>query len=113
MARDTDPRTLEKKVSEIRNVAISFVGLLDAGELLTGTPTILEVTTTDLILANKVVNTAQLTINGRKVATGQAIQFTVSVGLADTSYEIRVTIDTDATPAQTLIIKIRLKVKAD
>ena len=113
MPPDVEPEILEKKVGEARNAAISFVNLLDVGELLTGTPTIVEVTTTDLVLSNKAVSTAELTINGKKVPTGEAVQFKVTTGLANVSYKIRITVLTDATPAQTLIITVRLRVKAD
>ena len=113
MPPDVEPEILEKKVSEDRNVAISFADLLDVGELLTGTPTIVEVPPADLTLSSKVVSTAQLTINGKKVPIGEAVQFKVVGGVADTNYKIRVTVGTDATPAQTLIITIRLRVKAD
>jgi len=113
MPPDVEPIILEKKVSEIRNVAISFAGVVDVGELLTGTPTIVEVTTTDLTLSNKVVSTAQLTINGKKVLIGEAVQFKVLGGTADTNYGIRITVGTDSTPTQTLIITLRLRVKAD
>ncbi len=113
MPPDVEPEILEKKVSGDRNVAISFVGLLDVGELLTGTPTILEVTTTDLTLTSKVVNTAQLTLSGKTVPVGEAIQFHVTGGTANTTYSILITTITDATPAQTLPLTIKLRVKAD
>ncbi len=113
MPPDVEPEIHEKKVSEIRNVAISFIGRLDSGELLTGVPTIVEVTTSDLTLTNKTISTAKLTINGKSVAIGQAVQFKISGGLANIAYKIRITISTDATPAQTLIITVRIRVKAD
>lgn len=102
-----------KTASEVRNVAVSFVDELDSGELLTGTPTVAEVTTSDLSLTNKAVNTAALTISGKAVAIGQAVQFKVSGGTAGTTYTIKVTVSTDATPAQTLICALVIEVLAD
>ena len=99
-----------KKAAEERLVSVSLAGKLDSGELLTGTPTIVEVTTSDLTLANKAVSTAQLTISGRTVAIGQAVQFKVSGGTAGTTYTIRITVTTDSTPAQTLVLDVVLKV---
>ena len=83
--------------------SIDFQDLLDSGELLTGTPTIVEVTTTALTLSNKVVNTAALTIDGRAVAIGKAVQFKTVGQVAGVTYRIRITVTTDATVARTLV----------
>lgn len=106
-------QTQQKTASEVRNVAVSFAGKLDSGELLTGTPTVTEVTTTDLTFASQAVNTAALTINGVSTAIGRAAQFKVTGGTAGTTYEITVSCGTDATPAQTLYGTIKLKVVED
>lgn len=74
---DTAPQIHEMSTSETRAVAVSMVGKLDGGETLTGTPTVTEVSTTEMTLASKAVNTAALSINGATVAIGNAIQFTV------------------------------------
>lgn len=113
MTTNTAPQIQCKTVSEIRNGAVSFVGKLDSGELLTGTPTVVEVTTSDLTISNVAVNTAALTINGLSVAIGQAVQFKVVGGIADTVYTLRTTAITDATPSQTLITNLRLLCLAD
>jgi hypothetical protein len=110
----TVPLSKSKTVSERRNVAVSFAPMLDSGELLTGTPTIVEVTTSALTLSNKRVSTGALTIEGVPVLTGQAVQFDVSGGLAGANYTIRITTISDATPqAQTIITNITLEVEAD
>lgn len=97
-------------VGSTRLVSVSFAGQLDSGESLTGTPTVAEVTTSDLSLTNKVVSTAALTINDLSVAAGAAVQFLVSGQLAANSpYTIQITVGTDATPAQTLIGKVELR----
>jgi len=94
----------EMSAGATRNVAIDYTDKLDSGELLTGTPTIVEVTTSDLTLSNKVVSTGALTILGNTVATGAAVQFKVvaTSGLLG-CYRIRVTVATDATVAQTFV----------
>ena len=99
-----------KEESEVRNVAVDFTDELDAGELLTGTPTVTEAT---LTIGNIAINTAPLTINGRTVAIGAAVQFNVSGGTATTTYDIKVSVDTDATPAQTLLTTCKLLVVPD
>lgn len=94
-------------VGSVRNVAVSFAGLLDSGELLTGTPTITEVSTSDLTITNKVISTAILTINDISVPIAEAVQFSFSGQLVDVKYTIKISIGTDATPAQTLIGQVR------
>ena len=90
-------------------VSIDYQDLLDAGELLTGTPTVVEPTTTGLTLGNKAVNTTELRILGRNVAVGEAVQFTVSGQTANTLYRIRVTVSTDATTPRTFVRDVLLK----
>lgn len=91
-------------------------GKLDVGELLTGTPTITELTdgvaSSDLSFSNQAVNTAALTINGQSVAAGQAVQFKVSGGVNGQTYTIRITVATNATPAQTLQEDMVLSVRS-
>ncbi len=104
--------------TEVRNVAVSFVGKLDAGELLTGTPTVTEVDEDgapvgpNLSFSNIAVNTAELTINRETVAIGEAVQFrvTAGVGLSGSRYYMRVEATTTASPAQTLQVVLPLDV---
>jgi len=105
-------QTQQKTESETRNIAVSFAGKLDSGELLTGTPTVAEVTTTDLTFASEAVNTAAITINGLSTATGKAVQFSVTGGSVGT-YEIKIAVSTDSTPGQVLYGTIKLKVVGD
>lgn len=83
--------------------ACSFVRLLDAGELLTGTPTVEEITTADLTIASATVNNVALVVNGEAAAVGQAVQWAMSGQVAGTRYTLRVTCSTDSVPAQTRI----------
>ena len=105
MAGDnTAPQRATLVEGETRNFAVSFADELDTSEALTGTPTVAELTSSDLTIANEAVSTAVLTINNTSVAVGEAVQFTVSGQLAATArYRVRITCATDATPAQTLI----------
>lgn len=110
---NTAPQRRTKTVGETRNVAVSFVDVLDASELLTGTPTVLEVTSTDLTLTNKAVNAQAMTVNGVACLAGQVVTFTVAGGVAGTTYDIRITVSTNASNAQTLQATVRLKVVAN
>lgn len=108
------PERQEKTVSEVRNMAVSFVGKLDSGELLTGTVTTAEVTTSDLTFSSQAVSTTVRTINKKKVAIGKAAQFKVTGGVvANSPYEITISCSTDATPPQTFYGTISLAVVSD
>jgi len=112
----TAPQRQSKAVSAVRNIAVSFSGHLDDGELLTGTPTISDTASPSpevLTFSNPVVSTAALTINGISVPAGEAVQFSVSGGVADGEYTIKIAAATDATPQQTLIGRVVLSVDAD
>ena len=92
-----------------RVVSVSFLDWLEGlggTALLTGTPTIVEVTTSVLTLANKAINTATVLINHsgrlRSVIAGKAVQFSVvtpSNG-SGTTYRVRITATTNSTPAE-------------
>lgn len=107
------PQRHKKTVSEARLVSVDMRGVLEAGELLTGTPTIVEVTTTDLTLTSKQVNTNPVTINGAVCVAGQAVQFKVAGGVAGTNYVIRITVGTAGNPTQTLVVSLKLSVIPD
>ena len=110
------PQRNTKTVSEVRNVAVSFSGKLDSGELLTGTPTVTEVDPSSpqaLTFSNIAINTAILTINDIPTPIGEAVQFKVSGGVANAVYVIKIMCGTDSTPAQTLYGTITLRVRAD
>ncbi len=109
------PQRYSKTVSEVRLISLSFVGKLEAGELLSGTPTVTDNSGSpaELTLSNKAVNDAELTLNGRTVAIGQAVQFRVSGGTGGTEYTIMASADSDSSPSQTLIGAIILDVIPD
>lgn len=101
-------------LSEVRVASVSFIDKLDDGELLTGTPVVDAVT--GFTFENVAVNTAALTINGKSVAIGQAVQFKVTrttAVVADSPFTIPVSCGTDRSPAQTLRGKLLLALESD
>ena len=101
------PQEQAMRTTETRIISVSFVGKLDSGELLASviTPTADPATVT---ISNEAVNTAALTILGKAVAIGQAVQFKVTSATASTT--ITVTATSDSTPAQTLVATLTLNV---
>lgn len=116
---------------ETRNVAVSFVGVLDSGELISTTTTNLGVTTasatdgpidginmgpnpstaTALTYTLIQASTAALTINGSTCATAQVLQFRVTGGERGASYHARMSVVTTSTNTQTLVRFARIEVK--
>jgi hypothetical protein len=104
MGKTESPDRPHAATGETNNISVDFTDVLDSGELLTGTPTIVEQDTSDLTITNVAVNTAALTINSRTVAIGMAIQGAVSGQTTTNSpYTLTVTASTDSTPAQTKV----------
>lgn len=97
-------------VGETRLVRVNFADNLQSGVTLTGTPTVVEVTTTDLTLGSKSLNAATYTDDdGTTVAISNAVTFTVAGGTAANSpYSILVTTATNSTPAETLKCLVKL-----
>ena len=109
MGQNTAPETADASVGGVLLGSVSYAGTLDSGELLTGTVTIIEVTSADgavvsgdLTISNAAVNTAALVINNKSVAIGQAVQYKVIGQQAGESYILRIVVATDSSPAQTL-----------
>lgn len=105
-------QTCQISAGSTRVVHVDCTRDLDTSVKLTGTPTIVEVTTTALTLGDKKVNTATYvdSIRGNTVAIGKALEFTVTGGVAGTSYTIRATCGTDSSPAETLVYDLTLHV---
>jgi len=82
-------------VGDTEFAKIDYTEYLDSAELLTGTPTVVEVTTTDLTITSKIVNTVAVRILERDVAIGHAVQFKVTGQKSNTEYSIRITVSTD------------------
>lgn len=99
-----------KTVAENRLVSVSFLGKLDAGELLTGTPTVVP-SPAGLTITNISVSTAAHIINKVSVPTGGAVQFLASGGTGGVTYANLITCTTDSTPAQTIQLEVDLIVE--
>ena len=84
---------------QTRIVSVDCRGFLDTGETLSGTPTITEIRTTDLVLSDKAVSTTALDILGASVATGKAVQFKVdAAGVVDGRlYKVKILCATSGT----------------
>jgi len=78
------------------NHSIDCRDVLDSGESLSGTPTIVEVTSTDLTITNKTITSSAVTILGESVPAGKAVQCTITGQLAATrNYTLKLTLATD------------------
>ncbi len=94
--RSTAREIREITTDEVRVVSVSFLGKLDTGELLTGTPTVTAEAGAGLTLSNKTVNSEAVTINSVSHAIGQAVQFKVDATAAtDGEWTIDITCATD------------------
>lgn len=98
----TAPQRPSASIGSVRNVSISFAEQLCAGELLTGTPTVVEDTSSDLTIISKAISTSAKQINDVTVPTGEAVQCNVSGFANNFPYTLNISCDTDADPPQTL-----------
>jgi len=96
------PELPRKSPGDTEAGAVNFVNQLRESELLTGTPTAEEQTTSALTLSNVGLNSGSVEIAGVTAAANQAITFSVSGGSSSTLYSIKVTCGTDSTPARSL-----------
>jgi len=96
------PQRPRARVGDEKNFKVSFAKELDALELLAGTPTAVEQTTSDLTITSVARNTAISTIKGVTTPIDKAVQFHVTGFQAGVTYSILVTAVTDSTPVQTL-----------
>ena len=109
----TAKQIYEKAKGGIRTCAVSFDNELDTDELFASGAFAAEITSSDLTIDNIQIGSAAKVINGVSVGASRWIAFRVSGGTAGTTYSIRVGGVTDASPAQTPTIIVRIKVVAD
>ncbi len=112
MGDNTAPELISAPEGATRNAKVSCKGQLDSGDLLTGTPTIVEVdadnavvSPSDLTISGKAVNSSTMEVNeDTTVLAGQGVVYTFSGQLvANSPYRIRTTVST--TPGgQTLVV---------
>ena len=105
MTTNVTLKTMPVNVGEVINDTIDIEGLLKGTELATETPaspgvapTAVEVNTGDLAIVNVAVNTAEQTVDGRTVALGEGIDYTIS-GFVKGIYTVKITLWTSATVA--------------
>lgn len=101
---------LSKRAAETRTIAVNLGGRLVSDELLTGTPTVVEVGSSDLTISSPALTVADGYFFNSWLIESKAVTFSVAGGTAGQSYLIRVTVTTDSDAAQTLIEEITLKV---
>lgn len=116
------PEIYPVKKGEVRNGAVDMMGLLDSGEVMSGTPTIAEFTenkenkvltaSTDLTFSNVKLNTAVITINGQEVPISMGVQFRVDTtnGVVTTRYIAVITAVTNSDPVQTIKREITIDI---
>lgn len=97
------------RVGEELVLSISYADRLDSSELLTGTPTLTEIGTSDLTFSSQAVNTVALTIDDVTVAIGKAVQCKAVGWAENVVYEIGVSCATDSSPDQLLKGHIQIK----
>lgn len=107
----TCPQVNTMKIGETVNAAISFGSCLEAGETITGVPTVTVIPSGPAI-SQIAANTSTQTVNGASVAAGQALQFAITGGTAGVQYTFTATGATSATPSATVIAKAILMVEA-
>ena len=89
--------------NSIRQCHIDFTRELAPTELLTGTPTVVEVGTSQLAITDVSVSTVPETVDGETVAIGKAVTFTVSCA-TEGVYTLVVSVQTSSRPTQQVLV---------
>jgi len=103
------PQTHDLYEGGVRNVSVDFSPLLDAGENLSGSPTITNAAANPatLSISNEQISSTELTINGVAVPAARAVLFRVTRGAAaEGQYDIDILVST--TGGQTLPGTVRI-----
>lgn len=101
---------ISKRAAETRTIARSFADRLVHDELLTGTPTVVEVGSSDLTISSPALTVADGYFFNAWLIESKAVTFSVAGGTAGHSYLIRVSVATDSDAPQTLTEEITLRV---
>lgn len=96
---------------EKRIVSVDCTGNLDGDATILGTPDIDEAGTSHLVIDDIQVSTDVLVINGRQVAAGKAILFTVDArgGSVKPNWSYTITLEFDADTGERIAGAVRLK----
>lgn len=107
---DTAPEIHTISEEESRIVSLDFYGKLDSGELLTGTPTVTEEDTSDLVISGETINSSLVIVNNAERNAGYVAQFKVSAGTATVgaTYDISVVCNTDAGQVLEGIVQVKI-----
>jgi hypothetical protein len=97
-----------KRPGETRTVAVDMSHKLAVYELLTGTPTVVERTTSALTITGEGISDCAWIIGGYSVLAERAVVFTVAGGTAGNTYTLRITAVTNY--GQTLIEDVSFRV---
>lgn len=102
-----------KRASEVRLFYVSFVNLLNDGAELSGSVTVAEDGTSGLTFSNAALISSALKIDGVYTPANKGVVFKVTGGTAGTTYKIKITVNDNSTPAETLIDMAQMSVIAD
>ena len=106
----TAPQIRCKHPDATKTLVVSFDKVIDTGVLLTGTPTVDEEETTDLIISNIAINSVTVTVLKKPVAAGRAVLFSCAGGVDGVTYSIKITVSTDGSPTEIPVGLIKLLV---
>jgi len=100
-------------ITEKRNVCVSYKYELPTGDLLAGSPTVVQVGGTDMVVSSISRNATILTYHHETVGIAQAVVFSITGGVGVVSGEKRFKIScaTSASPPETLDAIILLVVQ--
>lgn len=91
-------------------LSVDCSGFLDAGETVTGTPTVVEVGSAQLTITNVQINGSAITIQGVSVPASHAVTFTAdATSSAKGIYTLRINIPTTAGVTPGGLVKLQVK----
>lgn len=96
---------------------VGFADELESGEVLSGTPTVVDDDSTGVLtIGNQGLNSSEKTVVNTTHAANEAVVFTVSGFTASDQprnggYQLKVTVSTDSSPARTLVKYVRFTVQ--
>ena len=100
----TSTDRLYKHPDELLLFTFDYTNDLGSNETLTGTPTVEEITTTDLTIGTPAINSSAVTVNGVEIAAGKAVQVTIAAGVDGSTYKLECDADTTVSGQNFIII---------
>lgn len=102
-------KTIYVSQTDIESGAVDFTPQFRDGEATLSSGAVVEVGTSDLTISGVAVNTTALTIDGRAVAVGYAIRWSMSGFVSGTDYDLHVTAIFDSGRKKTYGVTIKTK----